>query len=137
MKVTLPRMETIDIDNIPSDIRERVQKAFGEFTEGTNPDYMYHDQLYFIDICVERLHKSDEDDDVDDMILDWVKYELHEQGQLPDNGEVFGYDGLIQAYRVGKRKHEMYSHEYGTAKHDDDKCMKLLIEIIKAVMSYE
>lgn len=72
-------------------------------------------------------------------IIDAENYRtLHyEQGQLPDNGEVFGYDGLIQAYRVGKRKHEMYSHEYGTAKHDDDKCMKLLIEIIKAVMSYE
>lgn len=137
MKVTLPRMETISVDEIPADFRGRVQKAFAAFTAGTNPDYMYQDKLYYIDLCVEKLHKADAADDVDRMITEEVMYEVHEEGCLPSNEEVFGYEGLVQAYREGKCKHSLYSKEYGEDKHDDEKCMKLLIEIIKAVMEYE
>lgn len=137
MRIDLPRIDTFDLDNVPSDFREQVQTAFGEYTQGTNPDYMYQDKLCYIDACIERLHKSNEDNDIEDMIIDMVKYELSEQGQLPTNEDVFGYDGLIMAYREGKKKHELYSHQYGRHKHDSEKCMKLLCEIIKAVMDYE
>lgn len=137
MRIDLPRMDMFDLNEVPSNFRELVQTAFAEYTEGTNPDYMYQDKLCYIDTCIERLHKANEDNDIGDMIIDMVKYELGEQGQLPTNEEVFGYDGLIMAYREGKKKHELYSHQYGRYKHDDEKCMKLLCEIIKAVMDYE
>lgn len=137
MRIDLPRMDTFDLNEVPSNFRELVQKAFAEYTEGTNPDYMYQDKLCYIDTCIERLHKANENDDVEDMIIEQIKYELCEQGALPENSEVFGYDGLIRAYNVGKEKHELYSRNYGTAKHDYEKCMKLLCEIIKAVMDYE
>lgn len=137
MKVKLINDLWVNTENIPEDLREQTQKAFAEYTKGTNPDYMYYDKLLFIDTCVKRLHMANEDNDIEEMIIEQVKYELSEQGCLPENDEVFGYDGLIQAYRVGKDKHSMYSRTYGNDQYISDKCMQILCIVIKAVMDYE
>ena len=49
MRIDLPRMDTFDLNEVPSNFRELVQTAFAEYTEGTNPDYMYQDKLCYID----------------------------------------------------------------------------------------
>ena len=58
MKVLLPRNYEVDLDNIPEDFEEHIQKLFSEYTEMTNPCFMYHDKLCFIDglaVCCRLL----------------------------------------------------------------------------------
>lgn len=137
MKIKLIKDLWVDTEVPQNDLRAQTQKAFADYTSGTNPEYMFHDKLCFIDTVVERLHMADEDKDIEDMVIGQVKYELREQGCLPENDEVFGYAGLIQAYRTGKAQHSMYSHTYGNDHYVSEKCMQILCTVIKAVMDYE
>ena len=62
MNVKFPRGLIIDLDNIPENFEAEIQKAFAEYTEGTNPAYMYQDKLAFIDrMC--QLAKGDIEDE--------------------------------------------------------------------------
>lgn len=86
MKISLPRGLNIDIDNVPDNLEELVQKAFGEYTAGTNPVYMHHDKLCFIDVMVKRMHRADSDK-VNDLIKDAFGYQLDEYGELMEPHE--------------------------------------------------
>ena len=140
MKIILPRGLEVDLDNIPDDLEEQVQKCFSEYIMGTNPKFMYHDKLCFIDVMVKKLHgNQDSDDAVMDVMKNYLEYEVKEYGNIPDKDDYLDIGFMKQCYNLGQRSMEMYSHEWKgkQRKHDDDKIMKVLCRAIKAVMDYE
>ena len=70
MKIILPRGLEVDLDDIPVDLEEQVQKCFAEYTKGTNPKYMYHDKMLFIDVMAKRAHGGK---DPEDTVMDAMK----------------------------------------------------------------
>lgn len=140
MTVLLPRGLEIDLDNIPDDLEEQVQEVFSEYTEGTNPKFMYHDKLCFIDVMVKELHgNKDSDDAVMDAMKDYLEHEVKDQGRIPDSSDYLDIGFMEQCYNLGQRSMELYSHQWASKqrKHDNDKIMKVLCRAIKAVMDYE
>ena len=140
MIVILPRGLVVDLDNIPDDLEEQVQKCFSEYTEMTNPKFMYHDKLCFIDVVVKKLHgDKDSDDAVMDAMKDYMEYEVRECGYIPDKEDYLDVGFMEHCYNLGQRSMEMYSHSWrkDQGKHDDDKIMKVLCRATKAVMDYK
>lgn len=140
MIVYLPRKMMVDIDDIPNDFEEQVQKCFAEYTEMTNPAYMYHDKLAFIDRMVELLHGGkDADDAVMDLMKGYLEHEVGEYGNIPSEEDYLSIEFMETCYSQGERDRRLYSKEWfpKQRKHDDDKVMKLLCRAIKAVMEYE
>lgn len=140
MTIQLPRGLEVDLDRIPENLEEQVQNCFSEYTNGTNPKFMYHDKLCFIDVMVKKLHgNKDSDDAVIDAMKDYLEYEVREIGNIPDESEYLDLCFMEHCYNLGQRSMEMYSHQWQDKlrKHDDDKIMKVLCRAIKAVMDYE
>ena len=140
MIIKLPRELEIDLDNIPDNLEEQVQRCFAEYTEGTNPKFMYHDKLCFIDVMVKKLHGDrDSDDAVMDAMKDYLEYEVKEQGCIPDSNDYLDVGFMEHCYNLGQRSMEMYSRNWDRAKlkHDADKIMKVICRATKAVMDYE
>ena len=140
MRIILPRGLEVDLDQIPDDLEKQVQNCFSEYTEMTNPKYMFHDKLYFIDVMVKKLHgNQDTDDAVMDAMKDYLEYEVNVHGNIPDKEDYLDIGFMEHCYNLGQRSMEMYSHEWKgkQRKHDDDKIMKVLCLAIKAVMDYE
>lgn len=137
MIITLPRGLNIDIDNVPENFEEIVQKAFGEFTEGTNPKYMFEDKLYFIDLMVENLHKAgDSDDRVYEIIKESFAHMLDKFGEMPDTSEFLDIPFMVTCYERGNADHSLYSKLYARNRHDNEKIEKILCRAIRAVMNY-
>ena len=63
MRIILPRGLEVDLDNIPEDLEEQVQKCFAEYTKETNPKYMFHDKLLFIDVMIKKIHGNKDPED--------------------------------------------------------------------------
>lgn len=140
MKVTLVSNFEVDLDNVPENFEELVQKRFAKYTEGTRREYMYHDKLCFLDVVVRRLHGDRWGDDaVMDLMEQCFSYELRERGNVPEKEDFFDISFMETCFNEGKRSMEMYSHEWlkDQRKHDDDKIMKILCRVTKAVMDYE
>lgn len=140
MIVRLPRGLEVDIDNVPSDFEEQVQKCFSEYTEMTNPKYMYHDKLAFIDRMTELLHEGkDKYVAVMELMKDTFEYQVNEYGEFPDERDFLSVEFMEVCYREGQKSRELYSHEWlkHQRKHDQDKIMKVLCRAIKAVMDYK
>ena len=135
--ITLPRGKNIDIDDVPDNLEEMVQASFAEYTRGTRAEYMYQDKLCYIDNMIRRLHSADEVDKVNELIKDAFAYGLEEQGEFMDESEVLSIEFMQQCYEQGLNDAKMYSHNFGKRKHDDDKIMKIICRVIKAVMDYE
>ena len=140
MTIFLPRGLEVDLDNIPEDLEEQVQKCFAEYTEETNPKYMFHDKLLFIDVMIKKIHgNKDPEDAVMDAMKDYLEYEVKEYGNIPDKDEYLDVQFMEQCYKIGRESATLYSYEFikGQKKYDDDKIMKFLCRAIKAVMDYE
>ena len=140
MKILLPRGLEVDLDNIPEDLEEQVQKCFAEYTEETNPKYMFHDKLLFIDVMIKKIHgNKDPEDAVMDAMKDYLEYEVKEYGNIPDKDEYLDVQFMEQCYKIGRESAALYSHEFikGQKKYDDDKILKVLCRAIKAVVVYE
>ena len=139
MIITLPRDLRVDIDNVPEDFEEQVQKTFSEYTKGTNPKFMYEDKLCFIDVMVRRLHHADEEDRVNDLMKDQFAYELEVQGEIADESDFLSIEFMQYCYRLGQKDAAMYSNEFSRygGKHDNEKIMRIICRVIKAVMDYE
>lgn len=140
MKILLPRNLEIDLDDIPDNLEEQVQKCFSEYTEGTNPKFMYHDKLGFIDVMVRKLHgNKDSDDAVIDAMKDYMEYEVEEHGCIPNERDYLDVGFMEHCYNLGQRSMKMYSRDWANTrlKHDADKIMIVLCRATKAVMDYE
>lgn len=137
MKIRLPRDIYVDIDNVPENFEEIIQKSFSEFTEMTAEAYTFEDQLYYIDLCLHYLHKEqDPDDEVMDEMKQRFEYEIKEYGEFPDENDFLSTEFMEDCYELGKKKHELYSKDYAENWHDNEKIEKILIRVIKAVMAY-
>lgn len=137
MRVRLPRDIYVDIDNVPENLEEIIQKSFGEFTEMTAEAYTFEDKLYYIDLCLHCLHReADADDEIMEFMKERFEYEIKEYGDIPDRDDYLSFDFMEDCYNLGKRKHELYSKDFAEDRRDNEKIEKLLIRVIKAVMDY-
>lgn len=65
MNIILPRGVKIDIDHVPDNLEEIVQKSFGEYTHGTSRAYTYEDRLMYIDVMMKNIWHADAQRDVE------------------------------------------------------------------------
>ena len=139
MKIILPRGLEVDLDDIPVDLEEQVQKCFAEYTKGTNPKYMYHDKMLFIDVMAKRAHGGkDPEDTVMDAMKDYLEYRVNTYGEIPDASDYLDTGFMEHCYDLGQRSASLYDHEFIKDQGNyDDKIMKVLCRAIKAVMDYE
>ena len=126
MIIELPRKIKVDVWNFNTDeLTAKVKEEFGQYTSGTNPDYMYQDKLLFIDLMVQRLHHSDAEEKVNRLIKKTFEYQLDEYGELMEPSEF-----LSQEFMVDSRN---FSGDH----HMDERIMLIEAIVIKAVMDYQ
>ena len=140
MILHLVRDLTVDPYNVPDDFDDQVKKTFSEFTEGTVDDYMFEDQLYFIDLCVHSMHGNvDDNDGVMNCMKGYLEYEVKDLGEIPDEDDYLTLGFMEICYQAGKESQRMCSHDFVNchSRHDEEVIEKVLIRIIKAVLDYE
>lgn len=139
MKIILPRGLEVDLDNIPEDLEEQVQKCFAEYTKGTRPDFMYHDKMLFIDVMAKRAHGGkDPEDTVMDAMKDYLEYRVNACGEIPDASDYLDTGFMEHCYLLGVKSTSLYDHEFIKDQGGyDDKIIKVLCRAVKAVMDYE
>lgn len=138
MYISLPKEIRVDIDNVPEDLEKRVQEAFADFTNGTNPKFMFEDKLYFIDLMTKYLHHQDSTEKVNDRIVAVFSHELNEYGEFAEESEFLTKSFMEECYEMGVSDAELYSREFAKhGKHDNEKIMRIECRVIKAVMDYE
>ena len=136
MMIQLPRMNAFPLNSVPEDFDEQVIDAFAGYTEGTNASYRYQDRLCFIDHCVDALHGKKRDSEaVEEMILDYVRYSLREEGTIPENDDVNTKEFKDDCYAAGKESQRLYWKKAG--ERENEAIMKLLIRIMKIVLDWE
>lgn len=129
-----PRGVKVDIMNPPEDFEEQIRQSFADYTDGTNPDYMYEDKLAYIDLMREYAHQiTDSYDAVRDLIFERFQYEFDEYGTFIGEEDFQTLDALREAYEAGKLDlHDKYTDDH----HVNEKIHKLLARAIKVVMDY-
>ena len=140
MKVNFPRGLVFDLSNIPEDFDEQIRKAFHDYTDGTHPDYTFHDKLAFIDRTVELLRRSsDSYDAVKHLLHGLCEYYLDELDRMPESDDYNCIEFMEQCWTDGKKSQRLYGHhtEYSENTKENDEIMKLLIRVMKVVLDYE
>ena len=138
MMIMLPRGIRVDVFNFNTDeLIERVKEEFGEYTSGTNPDYMYQDKLLFIDLMVQRLHHADPSEKVNRLIKRTFEYQLDEYGDIMDESEFLSKEFMEDCYSLGQEDHKLYSRNFTGDHYTDERIMLVESIVIKAVMDYE
>ena len=137
MTIELPRGLKIDIDNVPENLEELVAKSFAEYTEDTHKNYTYQDKLCYIDVMVQKLHHADSTAAVNDEIKARFEYELEENGIIADKDEFFSQEFMEACYDRGTEDNSLYSRTYFNDCHANEKVMKILVRVIKAVINWE
>lgn len=137
MIITLPRNVKVDTNDIPDNLYEIVQKAFGEYTDGTAPAYTHQDKLMFIDLIAKKLHHADECDRVNELIKDSFAYQLDECGDFMSKSDFLSIEFMQECYSLGQKDHDLYSHDFANDRHTNENIMKIEAIAIKAVMNWE
>lgn len=137
MIITLPRGLNIDIDNVPENLEEIIQKIFGEYTHGTSSAYTFEDRLMFIDAMMKRIWNVDAEHDVEKMIIDRYKYNLEDQGELTEPEEFLSVEFMQDCYTAGNERARLRCRGVTDDRHDDEKIMKIVARVVKAVMNWE
>lgn len=137
MIIELPRKIKVDVWNFNTDeLTAKVKEEFGQYTSGTNPDYMYQDKLLFIDLMVQRLHHSDAEEKVNRLIKNTFEYQLDEYGELMEPSEFLTQEFMVDCYNLGQEDHKLYSRNFSGDHHMDERIMLIEAIVIKAVMDY-
>lgn len=135
MKIKLPVGIEFDLNNIPADLEEQVQRSFFEYTSGTNPEYMFLDKLSYIDRCLELLHNEvDASIEVRNLVKEDFAYQLDEYDEFTDESSYLSIDFMERCYNLGKDKHKLYSHYYTNDHRTNEKVMQVLARVIDTVM---
>lgn len=137
MIITLPRGVNIDIDNVPENLEEIMQKTFSEYTHGTAREYTYEDKLMFIDVLMKNLHHADAYTDVNNLIIDRFGYNLEEHGELTEPEEFLSVEFMQECYEAGQRSCKLRSFDYAGERRNCEKIMKIVVRVITAVMNWE
>lgn len=137
MILTLPRGIKVDIFKFkPDELAATVKREFAEYTNGTNPDFMYQDKLCFIDLMVQRLHHADSTEKVNRLIKRTFEYQLDEYGDIMDESEFLSREFMEDCYSLGQEDHKLYSRNFTGEYLTDEKIMLVEAIVIKAVMDY-
>lgn len=126
----------IDIDHVPKNFEELVTESFKEYTSGTNPDFMLHDQLCYIDCVLRNLHFADETTKVNELIKNTFEYQLDEYGDIMDSWEFLTVSFMYDCYNLGRKDSKLYSYEFTEDRYDNEKIMNILFRVIKTVINY-
>lgn len=137
MVITLPRGIKIDIDRVPGNLEEIVQKSFDEYTKGTSRAYTYEDRLMYIDVMMKNIWHADAQRDVQKLILDRFKYNLDDQGELTEPEEFLSVSFMEDCYNLGHDRTRLRCRGVTEDRHDDEKIMKIIERVIRAVMNWE
>lgn len=135
--IELPRRIIVDIFNFKTDeLIATVKEEFGQYTAGTNPEYMYQDKLLFIDLMVQRLHHADSGEKVNRLIKRTFEYQLDEYGELMEPSEFLSQEFMEDCYNLGQEDHKLYSRNFTGDHHIDERIMLIESIVIKAIMDY-
>lgn len=131
---------SIDLENPPKDLEMIVQTYFGDYTSGTNEDYVDDDKLAYIDLLRDKIHpeKHDGYEAVKQSILYSCEWQLTEEGELPSVDDFWDLGWIGEMYEQGDKK--LYDKQYGWKgmdHHSYDRIHHTLVRMIKAVMSYD
>ena len=137
MIITLPRGVNIDIDNVPENLEEIVQETFAAYTTGTSRDYTYQDKLLFIDKMIENVHHADAERDITGLIVGTYKDEIDDQGRLMEPEEFYSVEFMRDCYSLGRSKARLYCPLLTNNRHTNEKVMKIVARVVKAVMNWE
>ena len=136
--IKLPRGLEVDIFNLPENFDEEINRVFGEYTQETSEDYRDCDRLGFIDLCVRYINgDKDRYDVVDEKVEDYITSQWREYGQLDNKDDVYGIEFMADCYAEGIRNAALCSHFGADDHHIYDQIQKVLVRIIRVVMSYE
>lgn len=136
--IKLPRGLEVDIFNLPENFDEEINRVFGEYTQQTSEDYRDCDRLGFIDCCVRYINgDKDRYDVVDEKVEDYITSQWREYGQLDNKDDVYGIEFMADCYAEGIRNAALCSHFGADDHHIYDQIQKVLVRIIRVVMSYE
>ena len=127
----------VDIDAVPDDFEDQVKKSFNNYTSGTNPDYILHDKLCYIDCVLRNLHLADPVEKVHDLIKNNFEYQLDEYDEIMDEGEFLTVSFMYDCYEAGRKDHKLYSYEFTKDRYNNEKIMEILFRVIKAVVEYD
>lgn len=131
---------SIDLENPPKDLEMIVQTYFGDYTSGTNEDYVDDDKLAYIDLLRDKIHPEQHDgyEAVKQSILYSCEWQLTEEGELPSVDDFWDLGWIGKMYEQGDKK--LYDKQYGWKgmdHHSYDRIHHTLVRMIKAVMSYD
>ena len=136
--INLPRGLEVDIFDLPENFDKEVNRVFGEYTRETSKDYRDCDRLGFIDCCVRHINgNKDGYDVVDQKVEDFITSQWREYGQLDNKDDVYSVDFMADCYAEGVRNAVLCSHFGIDDHHIYDQIQKVLVRIIRDVMSYE
>lgn len=136
--IKLPRGIEVNIFNLPEDFEQQVTESFRGYTEETAKEYRYCDKLGYIDCCVRHLNGDKQSDDVvNENVERCILHHWREYGEIIDENDVYCFEFMEDCYEAGKEDTRLYSHFRNDDHHIYDQIQKVLVEVIKIVMSYE
>lgn len=136
--IKLPRGIEVNIFNLPEDFEQQVTESFRGYTEETAKEYRYCDKLGYIDCCVRHLNGDKQSDDViNENVERRILHYWREYGEIIDENDVYCFEFMEDCYEAGKEDTRLCSHFRNDDHHIYDQIQKVLVEVIKIVMSYE
>lgn len=136
--IKLPRGIEVNIFNLPEDFEQQVTESFRGYTEETAKEYRYCDKLGYIDCCVRHLNGDKQSDDVVNKNVERrILHYWREYGEIIDENDVYCFEFMEDCYEAGKEDTRLCSHFRNDDHHIYDQIQKVLVEVIKIVMSYE
>ncbi len=135
--IKLPRGLEVDIFHLPENFDAEINRVFGEYTQETSEDYRDCDRLGFIDCCVRHINgNKDRYDVVDEKVENYITSQWREYGQLDNKDDVYSADFMADCYADGVQNAVLCSHFGADDHHIYDQIQKVLVRIIRVVMSY-
>ena len=138
MKINFLNAFEFDIDDVPANLEQLIQKDFESYTSGTSDEFLYQDKLSYIDLIVNCFHRTaDASEGVKRVIRDRIDYEIDEYREIPSKDDFYNIAFMEECYLAGKESHSLNSHFDQNDHHIYDKLMMAEYRAIRAVVSYE
>lgn len=136
MIITLPWINPIDTNNVPSNFDELVKESFKKFTDGTSDDFTFLDKLSYLDNLRKiYLREDDTELSVRNLIRDMVLYHLEEYNEMPETDEILDVEFMERCYDEGFRPFHCEWDKTSSSKNYN--VQKLILRIIQIVVNYE
>ena len=122
---------------------EEVRKAFGDYTIGTDPKFIWEDKLSFIDRAVEKLRAGDKNGDeaVIELMTDYFKNQLKEEQDPPEKDDFYNLDFMAECFEAGVDAARLRSNRIGLTQKNNrkasDAAMRYIYELVHAVINYD